>query len=482
MMAEDADVIFAPAGYTGVGAVLTATQSGVWGIGVDTDYYETAFDGGAITGSERLLSSAMKRIDNAVFNTIGDVVSDTFTSGTQLCDLEADGVGLAPFHEAAPSVSQDVRDRLEDVRQGIINGAIDVADPCRSYVYLPLAVRNYPRVMPPRSVVSAAFVYIGPPGQLGWTYEHDRGRQMLEAELGDKVETTWIEDVPEGPDAAPVFRQYAQEGWDVIFATSFGYMEPTYEVAAEFPDVIFEHCSGSTTRPNMATYYGRMYQARYLSGIVAGEMTDSDIIGYVAPFPFPETIRGIDAFTLGARWVNADAEVRVAWTYTWYDPVKEREAAEGLLDEGADVIAQHQDTTEPQKAAAERDALSIGYGSDMRPFVGDTVLTSAQWNWGAYYVDTVEDIIGGRWQTHAFWGGLKTDVVELAEMSPLVPDDVRQEVEAQTERITGTNWDVFCGPIRDQDGIQRVPDGQCMSDQEMLALDWFVQGVVGVIP
>ena len=330
--------------------------------------------------------------------------------------------------------------------------------------------------------VRAAFVYIGPPGDLGWTYEHDRGRKMLEEEFGDDVETTYIEDVPEGPDATRVVRQYAEEGWDVIFTTSFGYMDPTYEVAEEFPNVIFEHCSGFKTRENMATYFGRMYQPRYLSGIVAGEMTDSNIIGYVAAFPIPEVIRGINAFTLGVRSVNSDAEVRVVWTNTWYDPIKEREAAEALLDEGADIIAQHQDTTEPQKAAKERDALSIGYDSDMRQFVGDTVLTSPQWNWGTYYVDTVGNIIDGTWETHQFWGGLETDVVKLADISPLVPDDVRQQVGEERDRITGTDWDVFCGPINDQDGNEAIADGECLSDQDMLNMDWFVEGVVGEIP
>jgi len=327
--------------------------------------------------------------------------------------------------------------------------------------------------------VKAAFVYIGPPGDLGWTYEHDRGRLMLEDELGEAVETTYIEDVPEGPDATRVIRQYAQEGWDVIFTTSFGYMEPTHEVAEEFPDVIFEHCSGFMTRENMATYFGRMYQPRYLSGIVAGEMTESNIIGYAAAFPIPEVIRGINAFALGVRSVNPDAEVRVVWTNTWYDPVVEREAAEALLDEGADIIAQHQDTTEPQKAAAERDALSIGYDSDMADFVGDTVLTSPQWDWGTYYVDTVQDIVNGTWESHQFWGGLETGIVKLAEMSPLVSEDVVEQVNSERDRIMDTDWDVFCGPINDQDGDEAVADGECMSDEAMLNMDWFVEGVVG---
>jgi len=327
--------------------------------------------------------------------------------------------------------------------------------------------------------VRAAFVYISPPGDLGWTYEHDRGRLVLEDEMGDMVETTYIEDIGEGPDAARVIRQYAQEGWDVIFTTSFGYMEPTHDAAEEFPNVVFEHCSGYMTRENMSTYFGRIYQPRYLSGIVAGAMTEDNLIGYVAAFPIPEVIRGINAFTLGVRSVNPDAEVRVVWTNTWYDPVKEREAAEALLDQGADIIAQHQDTTEPQKAAEERGALSIGYNSDMRQFVGDTVLTSPQWNWGTYYIDTVQEIIDGTWQSSQFWGDLDSGVVMLAEMSPLVPDELREQVESERQRIMDTDWDVFCGPINDQAGNEALAEGECMTDEEMLNMDWFVEGVIG---
>ncbi len=339
-----------------------------------------------------------------------------------------------------------------------------------------------PKATPEPQAFKVAFVYIGPPGDLGWTYEHDRGRQYLEQQLGDKVETATVENVPEGPDAARVIRQYAQQGYNMIFATSFGYMDAMLEVAQEYPDVYFEHCSGYKTAENMATYFGRMYQPRYLSGIVAGRMTKSNIIGYVAAHPIPEVIRGINAFTLGVRSVNPDAEVHVVWTNTWYDPVKEREAAVALLDEGADIIAQHQDTTEPQKAAQERGALSIGYDSDMRAFVGDTVLTGPVWNWGVYYVKTVQDAINGTWKTHQYWGGMADGVVELADFSPKVPQDVRDEVNAAKEKILSGEWDVFCGPIVDQDGNTVVAEGECMSDGDMLGMNFFVDGVVGTIP
>ncbi|MDI7274572.1 MAG: BMP family ABC transporter substrate-binding protein [Anaerolineae bacterium] len=334
----------------------------------------------------------------------------------------------------------------------------------------------------PAPKFKVAFVYIGPPGDLGWTYEHDRGRKMLEEALGDKVETATIESVPEGPDAARVIRDYAQKGYNMIFTTSFGYMDPTIEVAKEFPKVYFEHCSGYKTADNVSTYFGRIYQPRYLSGLVAGKMTQSNIIGYVAAHPIPEVVRGISAFTRGVRAVNPEAEVRVVWTNTWYDPVKEREAAVALLDQGADIIAQHQDTTEPQKAAAERGKLSIGYDSDMRKFVGDTVLTSPVWNWGSYYIKTVQDALDGKWVSHQVWGPMSEGFVELAELSPKVPQEVRDLVEAEKKKILSGEWDVFWGPVKDQEGKVRVAEGEKMSDADMLSFDWFVEGVVGTIP
>lgn len=326
-----------------------------------------------------------------------------------------------------------------------------------------------------------AFVYIGPPGDLGWTYMHDQGRLYMEEMLGDAVETTYIESVEEGPDSARIMNQYAGQGYDMIFTTSFGYMDYTLESAIANPDVLFEHCSGYKTADNMSTYFGRMYQPRYLSGMVAGSMTKSDVIGYVAAFPIPEVIRGINAFTLGAQSVNPDVQVRVVWTYTWYDPVKEREAAIALLDAGADILAQHQDTTEPPKAAKERGMMSIGYDADMRKFVGDSVLVSPVWNWGPYYASTVQAAIDGTWETHQFWGGLTDNAVKLSDFSPLVPADVQAAVKAKQAQIESGAWDVFTGPIMDQSGAIVVPAGQKMDDGAMLGMSFFVKGVVGKI-
>jgi len=337
-----------------------------------------------------------------------------------------------------------------------------------------------PTPKPPPEELKAAFVYVAPIGDLGWTWAHDQARLMVEKELG--IETAFIENVPEGPDAERVIRDFATKGYDIVFATSFGFMDHMLTVAGEFPDEYFEHCSGYRTADNMATYFGRMYQPRFLSGLVAGKATESNKIGFVAAFPIPEVVRGINAFTLGVREVNPNATVHVVWTQTWFDPVKEKEAAVALLDAGCDVIAQHQDTTEPQKAAQERGAVSIGYDSDMRQFVGDTVLTSPVWNWGPYYVNRIKAAMDGTWETGQYWGGMKDGIVDLAALSPQVSGDVQAVVDEHKQKILSGEWDVFCGPIKSQDGKLAIAPGVCMSDGDMLGMSWFVGGVVGEVP
>lgn len=326
-----------------------------------------------------------------------------------------------------------------------------------------------------------AFVYIGIPGDLGWTYEHDRGRLAAVEALGDKIETAYAENVPEGPDATRVIRQFAQQGYNMIFTTSFGYMDPTLEVSMEYPEVYFEHCSGYKTSENMANYFGRIYQSRYLSGIVAGAATKTGVIGYVGAFPIPEVVRGINAFTLGVQKTNPKAVVKVVWTSTWYDPVVEREAAVALLDAGADVIAQHQDTTEPQKAAAERGLWSIGYHSDMAEFVGDSVLVSAMWEFSKYYTARIEAAMNGTWKSQAYWGGLADGDVKLSDFSPLVSSDVKDLVMAEKARIESGSWDVFNGPVYDQSGAAAIAAGEVPEDGALAGMSWFVKGVEGSV-
>ena len=332
---------------------------------------------------------------------------------------------------------------------------------------------------PPKDKLKVAFVYVAPIGDLGWTWAHDQARLYLEEQLGDQIETAFIENVPEGPDAERVIRDFAEKDFDLILTTSFGYMDPTVTVAEEYPDTWFVHISGYKTAENVSTVFGRIYQPRFLSGLVAGKATQTNKIGYVAAFPIPEVIRGINAFTLGVRTVNPEATVSVVWTNTWFGPPEEKEAAEALLDQGADVIAQHQDTTEPQKAAADRGAFSIGYDSDMREFVGDSVLTSPLWNWGPKYLEIAQAIMDGTYSSESYWGGLEDNVVELAELSPEVDAATAALVDEYEEKILSGEWDVFCGAINGQNGELSVAPGTCMSDEEMLNMGWFVEGVVG---
>ena len=330
--------------------------------------------------------------------------------------------------------------------------------------------------------IKVAFVYSASANDQAWTWAHNEGRIMVEEVLGEQVETTYIENVAEGPDAERVIRDYAEKGFDLIFATSFGYMDPMFTVAQEYPETWFVHVSGYKTADNMSTIFGRMYQPRFLSGLVAGAATQSNKIGYVAAFPIPEVIRGINAFTLGVRASNPEATVHVVWTNVWYSVTQEKEAAEALLDQGADVITHHQSTTEPQKAAADRGLWSIGYDADMRQTVGDSVLTSPLWTWGHKYIDITEKVLAGDYGTESYWGGMEDHIATLADYSPLVPDDVRAQVDNYKAMILNGEWDVFCGPVVGQNGEHAVSKGACLTDGEMLGMDWFVQGVAGEAP
>ncbi len=282
--------------------------------------------------------------------------------------------------------------------------------------------------------MKVGFVYVSPIGDAGYSYAHDVGRQAVEAM--DGVTTSYVESVPEGPDSERVILNMARKGYDVIFATSFGYMDPMLKVAKQFPKVAFLHCSGFKMADNMSNYFGRIYQARYLSGIVAGSMTKSNVIGYAAAFPIPEVIRGINAFTLGAQSVNPDVTVRVVWTKTWYDPAMEKEAAKSLLDVGADVIAQHQDSPGPQEAAQEKGVYSIGYNSDMSAFAPKSHMTAPVWNWGPYYTKVVEQVRKGTWKAESAWPGLKEGIVDLSPFGAMVPQDVQDKVKGKG----GYNW------------------------------------------
>lgn len=327
-------------------------------------------------------------------------------------------------------------------------------------------------------VVKAGFVYVSPVGDAGYSYAHDLGRKAV-AKMDD-VTTSFVESVPEGADSERVIRNMARKGFDVIFTTSFGYMDPTIKVAKEFPDVDFMHCSGFKKSENVNNYFGRIYQSRYLTGLVAGAMTKSNKLGYVAAFPIPEVIRGINAYTLGVREMNPDAEVRVVWTKTWYDPALEKDAAKSLLDAGCDVIAQHQDSPAPQEAAQEAGAYSVGYNSDMSSFAPKAHLTSAVWNWAPMYVKTVEQVRNGTWKgDQALWWSMADGVVDIAPMGPMVPEDVKTQVLAKKEELKAGKDTIFAGPITNQKGEVVIAEGTTAPDGDLLGMTWFVEGVVG---
>lgn len=333
----------------------------------------------------------------------------------------------------------------------------------------------------PADKVKVAFIYVGPVGDAGWSHAHDQGRKFLEKEMPN-VEATYVESVPEGADAERVLTELAMKGNKIIFATSFGYMDYVIKVAQKFPDVTFVHCSGFKTAPNVGTYFGRIYQARYLSGIAAGKQTKSNTIGYVAAFPIPEVVRGINAFTLGVQAANPDAKVKVVWTNTWYNPATEKDAAKSLLDAGADVIAMHQDTPAPMQAAEEKGKFAVSYNTDMRNFAPKAVLTGPIWNWGPYYVKTVKAVLDKSWKPDQYWGPMADNIVDLSAFGPMVSEETKGLIAKKKDEIVKGQWDVFTGPIKDQQGNVKVQAGSKMTDKEMLEFNWFVQGVEGTIP
>jgi len=330
-----------------------------------------------------------------------------------------------------------------------------------------------------------AFIYVGPVGDGGYTYAHDQGRIALQDALPN-VETAFIENIPEvQADVERAVRGYAEEGYNAVVATSFGFGPGVLAVAPQFPDTQFIHISGYQTADNVSTAFGKIEESRYVTGVVAGEMSESGSIGYVAAFPIPEVIRGINAFTLGAQSINPDVTVQVVWTNTWYDPTVESAAAQSLVDLGVDVIAQHQDTPGPQQVAEAAGIYSVGYNTDMSQFAPAAVLTSAVWNWGAYYIWAVEQMMAGEWEGgNQYWGSWQDGVVDVAPIADFVPADLAEQAMAVADQFKSGEMgvtDIFTGPIMKQDGSEGIAEGVAYSDEEILNMNWFVQGVEGSV-
>lgn len=324
-----------------------------------------------------------------------------------------------------------------------------------------------------------AFVYIGVPGDGGWTFQHDEGRKAMEKELGIKADV--VENVPEGADSERVFEQLAQDH-DIIFGTSFGYMDYMYKVAQKHPNVVFMHCSGYKLLPNMSTYLGREYESMYLAGMAAGKMTKNNLIGYVAAFPIPEVIYSINAYVLGAQSVNPAAKVKVVWSNTWFDPATEKQAAISLLDQGADVLAAYQDSPATLQAAQERGKFAGGNDSDMNRYAPENYITNNVWNWGPYYTKVVKDVMEGKWKSESYWGSMKEGIFDLAPFGKNVPADVKALVEAKKKEILDGKFQVYKGPIYDQAGQLKVAEGKVLEDKDILEMNWLVKGVEATLP
>jgi simple sugar transport system substrate-binding protein len=330
--------------------------------------------------------------------------------------------------------------------------------------------------------LKVGFIYLGPVGDLGWTYQHDLGRLAMLKEFGDKVETTYLENVSEGPDSERSIEQLARAGNKLIFTTSFGYMEPTLKVAKKYPNVHFEHATGYKRDKNMSTYSGRFYEGRYIQGQIAAKVSKAGVLGYIGSFPIPEVISGINATMIGAQTVNPNIKVKIIWVNSWFDPGKEADAAKALIDQGADVIMQHTDSPAPMQVASERGKLAFGQDSEMIKFGPKAQLTSIIDNWGPYYIARVKAELDGTWKSEDIWDGLKEKMVVMAPYTNM-PDDVKKAAEETEAAIKDGKLHPFKCPVIGQDGKEvECKGGGHLADGQILGMNFYVKGVDDKIP
>lgn len=341
-----------------------------------------------------------------------------------------------------------------------------------------------PKIVTPalaEDVLKVGFVYFGPVGDFGWTYQHDVGRMDIVKKFGDKVKTTYVENVPESADAERVIANLAAKGHKLIFTTSFGYMDPTIKAAKRFPKTYFEHCAGYKLASNVSVYEARFYEGRYVQGVIAGMMSKTGVAGYIASIPIPEVIMGMNAFLLGMRSVNPAAKLKFIMVNTWYDPGKEGDAAKALIDQGCDIVTQHTDSTAPLQVYAQRGIKGFGEATDMLKFAPGAQLTASVNNWGPYYIKRVQDVLDGTWKSANTWGGLASGMLEMAPYHNM-PDNVVAAAKATEEGIKSGKIVIFKGPLKDQKGVAKSTEGVVLDDGSISSMDWLVEGVVGDLP
>jgi basic membrane protein A len=327
----------------------------------------------------------------------------------------------------------------------------------------------------------AGFIYVGPVADFGWSHQHDLGRQAAQKAIGDKLKTTFVESVKEGPDSERVIRELATAGNGIIFTTSFGFMNPTLKVAKQFPAVKFEHCTGYKRAVNLATYNIRFYEGRYVQGVIAGKMSKSGIVGYIGSVPIPEVVMGMNAFIQGMRTVNPQGKIKLVWINGWYDPGKESDAAKALIDQGADIIAQHTDSAAPLQVAEQRGVHGFGQASDMIKFAPKAQLTSSVDHWDEYYTQRIQAAMDGSWATQDVWGGFKAGMLHMAPWTNM-PDDVAQAAQAAEDGIRDGSIVIFKGPVNDQSGKIKTPAGAQLTDDDILGMNWLAEGIEGTLP
>ena len=329
--------------------------------------------------------------------------------------------------------------------------------------------------------LKVGFIYIGPPGDFGWTYQHDEARKELEKELGDKITTSYLESVPEGADAERSIERLARAGNKLIFTTSFGYMDPTIKVAKKFPDVKFEHATGYKTAENVSAYNARFYEGRYVQGQIAAKLSKNGMAGFIGSVPVPEVVQAINSFMIGAQSVNPDFKIKIIWANSWFDPGKEADAAKALIDQGVDILTQHTDSTAPIQVAAERGIKAFGQASDMIKFGPETQLTATIDYWSPYYIERTKAVLDGTWKSQNTFNGMNTGLVAMAPLTNM-PDDVKAMAEETIKKLTSGELKPFTGPLKKQDGSEWLKAGETADDKAIVSMNFYVQGIDDKLP